>query len=264
MILIFFITGLIIGSFLNVVVYRLNLMETIMGRSYCPQCKAQVRWYDNIPLISFVLLKARCRDCKEMISWQYPFIELFTGLAFAGVGVWFFNVSNIETWMQASFLLVIFSFLTVILAYDLKFMEIPMLIFWIATGITVLFLIALDWNNFSSISHAVDSRLISGIIAGTVAGGFFLAMVLVSKETWMGWGDVYLGFLAGLIVGWPNILLALMLSFTIGAVVSIILMTLKKKDMKSQVPFAPFLVFGIILTIFIYEAYPKIEQYLYF
>jgi leader peptidase (prepilin peptidase)/N-methyltransferase len=82
MIIIFFILGLIIGSFLNVVVYRLNLAESILGRSQCPHCKAKVRWYDNVPLLSFVLLGAKCRDCGEKISWQYPILEFFTGVVF--------------------------------------------------------------------------------------------------------------------------------------------------------------------------------------
>ena len=84
--LIFFIFGLIIGSFLNVVVYRLKDAETILGRSFCRHCKHTIRWYDNIPLLSFLFLRARCRDCDEKISWQYPLLEAVTGILFAEIG----------------------------------------------------------------------------------------------------------------------------------------------------------------------------------
>jgi prepilin signal peptidase PulO-like enzyme (type II secretory pathway) len=81
MLLIFFVFGLIVGSFLNVVVYRLNVAENFaVGRSKCPHCQALIKWYDNIPLLSFVLLKFRCRQCQGKISWQYPLVEFFTGV----------------------------------------------------------------------------------------------------------------------------------------------------------------------------------------
>ncbi|PIV85971.1 MAG: prepilin peptidase, partial [Candidatus Moranbacteria bacterium CG17_big_fil_post_rev_8_21_14_2_50_41_107] len=75
---VFFLFGLLIGSFLNVLVYRLKDAETLLGRSFCRKCKHQIRWYDNIPLISFVLLRGECRDCQEKISWQYPVLECVT------------------------------------------------------------------------------------------------------------------------------------------------------------------------------------------
>src|SRR3989344_8781021 len=88
--LVFFSSGLIVGSFLNVLVYRLKEAETLLGRSFCRHCKHQIRWYDNIPLISFVLLLGACRDCETKISWQYPALELLTGILFALAGLLFF------------------------------------------------------------------------------------------------------------------------------------------------------------------------------
>ena len=94
MVLIFFIFGLIIGSFLGASNYRLKTAEDIVfKRSHCPMCKHDIRWYDNVPLLSFIILHGRCRDCRKYISWEYPLIELMTGALFAGVALKFFGAS---------------------------------------------------------------------------------------------------------------------------------------------------------------------------
>ena len=108
MLIIFFILGLIVGSFLNVVICRLELAESILGRSHCPRCKSLIRWYDNIPLLSFILLRARCRDCQEKISWQYPSVELAAGIIFTAVGYYFFTISDLQAWAETLFYLGIF------------------------------------------------------------------------------------------------------------------------------------------------------------
>lgn len=252
-ILIFFILGLIVGSFLNVVIYRLELTESILGRSRCPHCKSLIVWYDNIPLLSFILLKARCRECQKKISWQYPLVELAAGVIFALVGYYFFTASDFQAWAETFFYLGIFSLLLVIFVYDLKLMEIPMVALWIGVGWTIAYFIFLDGGSFNSAENLLSLKLISGALAGVVAFLFFFILAYFSKEKWMGMGDAYLALLAGLIVGWPDILLALMLAFTIGAAYSIILIALKKKTMKSQVPFAPFLITGVALVILLGE-----------
>lgn len=263
-ILIFFIFGLIVGSFLNVVVYRLNLAESMfVGRSMCPHCKAKIRWYDNIPLLSFVLLRAECRDCKGKISWQYPLVEFLTGLFFALAGAWFFSLTNYQSWIETGFLLVLFSVLMVIFAYDLKFMEIPMIFLWFGIGWALIFLIYFDAVNFPEFVSMYSSRIFSGIIGAFVAWAFFFSMAFFSKEKWMGMGDAYLAILVGLTVGWPKIFLTLVLSFSLGAIFSILLILSKKKNMKSQVPFAPFLVVGTITTLFLYQAFPQYLKYLF-
>ena len=129
--IIFFISGLIIGSFLNVIIYRLRIFDDILGRSHCPHCKNKIRWYDNIPLLSFVLLGAKCRDCEGKISWQYPLVEFFTGVVFALTGYYFFDSANLTTLWETGFYLIIFSLLIVLLTYDWLYMEVPILIFWI-------------------------------------------------------------------------------------------------------------------------------------
>ena len=264
MTLIFFIGGLIIGSFLNVVVYRLRLTETILGRSYCPHCKTKIKWYDNIPLLSFVMLKAKCRNCKGAISWRYPLIELFTGIIFALVGKYFLILSNSFSYWQTGFLLLIFSLFLILLAYDWQFMEMPMIIFWLLLGAILVYLIFISLNQYLMGVSFYQISLVSGLIGGFIAWLFFFLLVFFSKEKWMGWGDVYVGFLAGLILGWQNIMFGLLLSFMIGSICAIIIVILKKGTMKSQIPFIPFLVSGTILTIFISQIFPEIIHYLYF
>ena len=263
-ILIFFILGLIIGSFLNVVVYRLNVAESILGRSYCPHCKNKIHWYDNIPLLSFILLKMKCRDCQKIISWQYPMVEFFTGIVFALVGAYFFFPLDAQSWISTFYFLALFSMLMVIFVYDWKFMEIPMIIFWIALGFTILHNLFFDWANFIPELGIWNLSVFSGLIGGLAAFLFFFILVSVSKERWMGMGDAYLGFLAGFIVGYPKIIGTLIFAFFIGSVCSMILLAMKKKTMKSQVPFAPFLVSAIMLVILLTQIFPVLNYYLLF
>lgn len=265
MVIIFFITGLIVGSFLNVVISRIYAAETILGRSHCPHCKNKIRWYDNIPLFSFAVLGTRCRDCKEKISWQYPAVELASGILFALAGNYFFVISNPATWLETSYHLVIFSLLLVIFAYDLKHMEIPMIIVWLGIGITVVYYLFFDWMNFSGSLGIMSLSIFSGMLAGILAFLFFFALSAGSREKWMGMGDAYVALLAGLVVGWPAVLLALMIAFTLGAVFGLILIAIKKKTMKSQVPFAPFLVAGTFLVVLVPKIFPAIKYwFLYF
>ena len=261
MAVIFLIIGLIIGSFINAVVYRLNTAETLWERSHCPKCKKKIRWHDNIPLLSFVLLSARCRDCGEKISWQYPVTELVTGIIFALIGTYFFDSFDTATWFSTLHYLVVFTILMIIFVYDLKYMEIPMIILWMGVAWTIAYLLFADWQTFSSAMGFFSLNIVSGIIGGMAAFAFFYALAAYSKETWMGMGDAYLGLLAGLVMGWPKILIALMLAFTIGAIVSIILVVMQKKTVKSQVPFAPFLVVGMLAAILLPEIFPSLAYY---
>lgn len=262
--IIFFLFGLIIGSFLNVVVYRLNAMETLMGRSHCPHCRNKIRWYDNIPVISFVVLMAKCRDCGRKISWKYPIYELITGIIFLFIGNYFFAFAYPITWLTTLYYLIVFSLLLIIFAYDVEYMEIPMIVLWAGVIISVVYLLGVDWQRFGAVASYFDLKLVSGLIGGAVAFLFFYVLAAYSKETWMGMGDAYLGLFIGLIVGWPHVISALMLSFTIGALVSVILLMMQRKTMKSQVPFAPFLVVATFLVVIIPEMFPHFSYLLFY
>jgi leader peptidase (prepilin peptidase) / N-methyltransferase len=259
MILIYFVLGLIVGSFLNVLISRLHTAETILGRSKCPHCEAKIRWYDNIPLFSFAILGTRCRDCKEKISWQYPAVELATGIIFSLVGVYFLDTIDYLSWLHIFYYWIIFSMLLVIFVYDLRHMEIPMIVVWTGVGLTIIYLLFIDWAGFDSTAGLLSLNIFSGMLAGIAAFLFFFLLSAGSREKWMGMGDAYVALLMGLIVQWPGILIALVLAFTIGAIFGIILIALGKKTMQSQVPFAPFLVVGTLLTVIVPHVFPQVN-----
>lgn len=262
--LIFLVLGLIIGSFLNVVIYRLKVAESILGRSKCPHCKSQIRWYDNIPLLSFILLKGECRDCKEKISWQYPAVEFATGIMYFIIANYFFYTFDWTSWVTTAFYLIIFSLLLVIFVYDFRYMEIPMVAMWTAIGVAGLYLLLIDYIQFNPGDTILASQLFSGIFAGIIAFLFFFILSSVSREKWMGYGDAYLAFLVGLLAGWPKTLLALMLAFALGAIYGLYLIIRRKKTLKSQIPFAPFLILGIFLIILLPKIFPEIKYLILF
>lgn len=246
---IFFILGLAVGSFVNALVYRLHEGVTLGGRSFCPRCKKPIFWHDNIPLLSFFVLRGRCRSCREKISYGYPTVELLTGFVFAAIGYFFFNPETQNSWIQTVYLLTLCTLLIALAVYDFSYMEIPLVLVAIGGGLAILYL------GFSSLGVAPwwASPLISGLTGGFALSFFFFFLVFFSRETWMGWGDVWIGFLGGLIVGLPYILFLLTLSSLLGAGVGTAGILLGKKTMKSAVPFAPFLVVGIMGTVFMKE-----------
>ena len=249
---IFFIFGLIIGSFLNVVVYRIRIADTLWGRSYCPHCKKGVAWYDNIPVVSFVLLNFRCRHCKKKISWQYPLVEISTGILFVLVAVRFFSPADPMAWLATFYYLAMISMLLVIFVYDALYMEIPGLVLWPAIGIAVGYSLLADALRSAPLFGVWQSASFSGLLAAFLAFLFFFLLVAVSREKWMGMGDAYLVILLGFVAGWPQIILGLFLAFLLGSIWGIAYVAAKKKTIKSQVPFAPFLILGMIIAIFYY------------
>src|SRR3989344_2843176 len=234
-----FVFGLVVGSFLNSVIYRLEQGESALkGRSYCPHCKHSLSWYDLIPLLSFVLLKGKCRYCKAPISWQYPLVELATGILF--VATWPDQVIHNLAGPSLIYLWVVASLLIVIFVYDLKYYLIPDKGLYTALALVLAWRALESWN-----AGAFDFSL----ALGAVPALFFLALVLASKETWMGMGDAKLVLFMGLFLGWPNILVALFFAFLAGAAVGVSLMLLKKKHLGSKVPFGPFLIAGTFLAL---------------
>jgi len=263
MVIIFFLVGLIVGSFLGAVNYRLKVAEDIVWkRSHCPGCKKNIRWYDNIPLLSFVVLWGQCRECKEKISWRYPAVELMTGLLYAAVawkflGGWGFagspeRVFSAGDAIEMAFWLFAASYLTLIFFHDLSFMLIPDAAVYPAIIITLLYQY---WKYLGGPLGIADLKnpFASALSGAFVAALFFLLLIWISRGRWIGGGDVKLGFLAGVIVGWPKILFVLFFAYLIGAIVSLILVAAKKKTWKSQIPFGPFLVTGILIVMFFSE-----------
>ncbi len=233
-----FVFGLIVGSFLNCVIYRLEIgrvrqLADLRGRSFCPGCKHKLGFWDLVPVFSFLFLKGRCRYCQKPISWQYPLVELATGLLFVLATL---EITTMVA-IQSFYYFVLICFLIVIFVYDLKHYLIPDFVVYSAIALTFVYLICWRWD----LEH---------IWAALGLAGFFLAIVLVSREKWMGLGDVKLGFLIGLILGWPGTLLAVFLATSLGAIIGIGLIVAGKKKMKSEVPFGPFLVMGTLVALF--------------
>jgi len=238
----FFIIGLFVGSFLNVLIDRLPKGEPVVkGRSHCDKCKKTLKWYDLIPLLSFVLLKGKCRYCKANLSFYYPIVELTTGIVFAGIFL-FIGGANINfiTIISLIYYLFISSSLIVIFFVDLKYGIIPdkMILPSIAAALTYLFLI-----------H--NSLFLIHFLSGFGASLFFLFSFLLTKGRGMGFGDVKFAFLMGLILGFPNIVVGLYIAFLTGAVVGCILIIWRKKRLTGTIiPFGPFLVLGTFSAMF--------------
>lgn len=265
-----FLTGLVVGSFLNCVIYRLALPKGrpqrkapkqiklamgqtsfLRGRSYCPHCKHILHTRDLIPVLSFILLKRKCRYCGKKISLQYPLVEIATGLLFILIFNFEFLISNkilifnFETIIYFLYLLMISSLLIIVFVFDLKHYIIPDKIIFSAIFIVLLFrILELIQNSNFKIQN------LNPAFTGLGAAGFFLFIVLVSRGRWMGFGDVKLAFLIGLFLGFPNILIALFFAFLIGAIIGVGLILAKRKTLKSEVPFGPFLVTGTFIALF--------------
>ena len=229
---IIFLFGLIVGSFLNCIIYRLEVGKSFLGgHSFCPYCKHELVWHDLIPVFSFLMLKGKCRYCQKPISIQYPLIELTTAILFVLV----FNSQNL---LNTGYLLLTTSFLIIIFVYDLKHYIIPDKVIFPAILTSFLFL------------FTTNSLLLNTVLSAFGASFFFLLIYLISQGQWLGFGDVKLSFLMGLHLGFPNILVALFSAFFTGAIIGLILIAQSKKTLKSRVPFGPFLVFGTFLAMF--------------
>ncbi len=354
------ILGLIIGSFLNVLIYRTEKNLSLGGRSFCPRCKKQLFWYDNIPLFSYLWLGGRCRFCHKKISVWYPIIEMTTGLIFLESFFFLFNnwwnnwldhyfslvggtillekigwgisLSDLDSGlklMEIIFIFLILAILFSIFVYDLKYMMIPDYFSW--SGIAIVFVYnliadilllvsvftqknqllilkikdladkqgqltvgkgesflssfglaeetfyakmlylkslfsqsqisAIVGGGYDNLIFAPErhpyfslfwqTRMGSGFLAGLVFAGFFFFLVWVSKETWMGKGDIKLAFLLGFLLGFIKSILAFMLAFELGAIVGIGLMVFGRAKMKTALPLGPFLILGAVVTLFL-------------
>ena len=227
---------------MNCVIYRLETGENFWkGRSYCPHCRHKLGLGDLIPVFSFLRLRGRCRYCQQKISWQYPLVELSTGIIFFLIA--FTGVNN----YAMAYLLT--PFLVVIFVYDLKHYIIPDKVIYPAIAMALISNIRCV-RTVGIFEYSNIETFVNPILAAILASGFFAVIVLASKGKWMGLGDVKLAFLMGLILGFPNVLAALFLAFFTGAIIGIGLIALGRKKMKSEVPFGPFLVTGTLIAMF--------------
>jgi len=247
-----FLFGLAVGSFLDAFIYRMEQGKSVLrGRSYCPHCKHALAWYDLVPLLSFALLHGKCRYCTKPISVQHPLVELATGILFVLLSLKFHLVIftlvslGFAQILELLYLWTIASLLMVIFVYDLKHFLIPDKVLYPAI------LVSGIWYLVSSMAGWISlHQILNTIYSAAGAAGFFLAIYLFSKGRAMGFGDVKLAFFMGLFLSWPNILVALSLAFAAGAIVGLALIVSKRKTMRSEVPFGPFLIAGTFAALF--------------
>jgi len=229
--------GLIVGSFSNVCIYRIPRNESIIyPASHCPKCGSLIKPVDNIPLVSYILLKGRCRNCKSKIPIQYPVVEFLTAVMY--LIVYFIYGLSIQTLIY----IILSSALIIIAFIDLNQQIIPDVIS--LPGIVIGFMLSF----FVPYISFVNSFL------GVVVGGGIILIIglagsLIFKKEAMGGGDVKLAAMIGAFLGWRYILLSLLLGFFLGALTGIILMITKIKKREDTVPFGPFIILGSFITL---------------
>jgi len=230
--------GAAIGSFLNVCIRRIPAGKSlIFPASHCPKCNYSIRFYDNIPIISFLLLRGRCRNCREGISLQYPLVELLTAIM-ALLLFWKFGLT-----LKFLFSFLFACVLIIITFIDLEHQIIPDVLTLL--GIPVFFLAAVFAMGVSPL-EAVLGALIGGGILYAIAFGY----ELITKREGMGGGDIKLLAMLGAFFGWKSLFFILLVSSFLGAIVGISVILIKGKDMRYAVPFGPFLSLAALAYIF--------------
>ncbi len=234
--------GLAVGSFLSVCIHRLPKGASIIRPgSRCPSCDAPIRWYDNLPLVSYFLLRGRCRDCGASVSWQYPLVEAMTASLFL-LTVWRFGLGS-----RSIFLLIFLCGLIVVTFIDLDHQIIPHAV--TLPGI-LLGLVASLVTRDPSPRDAAAGALIGAGLVYLIA---VYAEVAFQRES-MGGGDVNLLAMIGAFLGWRHALLSFFLAVAAGAGLSLFLVATRVLSRKDRIPFGPFLALGAVASVFGGEA----------
>jgi leader peptidase (prepilin peptidase)/N-methyltransferase len=235
--------GLCVGSFLNVVIARLPEGRSIVTPgSACPRCGRAIAWYDNVPVLSFLRLRGRCRHCAGAISWRYPFVELATAALFAlavltrGVGP------------ELAPALVLAAALVAITGIDLDHQIIPDVVTLPGIAVGLAFSLLLG-----------HPRWMDALIGALVGGGLFFVIIVASRGG-MGGGDMKLAAMLGAFLGWRPLLVAILTAVLTGGILAIALLALRRKGRKDAVPFGPFLALGGLVALF--WGAPLIDWYL--
>jgi leader peptidase (prepilin peptidase)/N-methyltransferase len=243
--------GLVIGSFLNVVVWRLPRGESIVHPgSHCPHCDAPIGPADNIPVVSWLLLRGRCRRCRAPISVRYPLVELASGALWAAMALRFG-----PNWALPAYLVLVSALLALSLI-DLDTFLLPnRIVYPLAVALVALF-------GLAAVLEDAGDAYVRALLGGLAAFAFFLTVHLVAPRG-MGFGDVKLSFCLGIALGWlswGSVFLGLFLGFLLGAVVGVTLIATGTRTRKDHVPFGPFLAAGTVLAIL--AGQPLLDLYL--
>jgi leader peptidase (prepilin peptidase)/N-methyltransferase len=231
-----FVLGTVIGSFLNVCIYRIPKGKSIVyPPSFCPSCKRPIKWYDNVPVVSYILLRGKCRHCKSPISLRYPIVELLTGATTAAV------TCKFGPTFDTLYYLVLIYYLIVVAFIDLDTMEVPVKLSYFA-------LLAGLFLSIPASIKFVDSMLGASFGAGVILFIIETYYVFTGKEG-MGYGDANIMAVIGAFLGWKKVLLTLFFASLTGAVLGVTLMALRKSSKEQPLPFGPFLAAGALATL---------------
>ncbi len=228
--------GTVIGSFLSVCIYRLPRKESIIiPRSFCPICKEKIKLIDNIPILSYILLRGKCRYCESKISLRYLLVEILTGILY--FILWRKYGLTIEMWIY----LILISSLVVVTFIDIDYMIIPDVISLplICVGVIMTF---------------IRGDIVQFLVGGAIGGGILYLLAVISEwilhKEGMGCGDIKLATAIGLFIGWEGIIKCLFLACLIGAIVGVILIINGWKKRGEHIPFGPYLAIATIIVIF--------------
>lgn len=230
--------GALVGSFLNVCIYRLPRRESIVWPgSHCPACSRPIAWYDNIPLASYLVLVGRCRSCSVPIPWRYPVVEGLNAAGYIGL-LWYFGLG----WSTAVYAL-LYSSLLVVAGTDLSHKIIPNAITLPGTAVGLL-----------SSATVLSTGLVNGLIGMLVGGGLlwllaWLSPYLFGKEG-MGGGDIKLMAMIGAFLGWKPALVTIMMGSLLGSLVGLTLIGTRVISRQDYIPFGPFLACGALIALF--------------
>jgi prepilin signal peptidase PulO-like enzyme (type II secretory pathway) len=253
-----FVLGLCCGSFVNMLIYRTAVQYDLISnfqfsksnkkRSFCDGCGKQLRWYENVPVISWLIQRGKTRCCGKKLSMLYPIVEIATGILFLinfQFSIFNFqsnlNSFNFQFLIQLLLGFVIITFLVFSAVFDLKYMILPDFSTVILTICATIFLFV-EIPDLAFLQWKVLSAIISF--------GFLYFLYLITKKKGMGFGDVKLAFFMGLFLGYPKIIVAMYFAFVVGALVGLILMLFKKAGKKTKISFGPFLILGTIVAWF--------------
>lgn len=237
--MVIFIIGLLIGSFLNVCIYRIPLKKSIVyPRSTCVQCEKTLSIIDLVPVISYVLLAGKCRYCNNAISARYAIIELLTAILFIFVYI------NLGVSLKMVQTLILISFLIVItfIDYDYQLIFDKLLILMGAVGVIFILVNSLVYDDYGVYSKMTDALI------GSLIGGGLLFLINCLSQGGIGWGDIKFGIVIGIWLGWQYTLITLLLAFISGGIIGIFLIVFKIKGKKDYILFGPFLSFAMFLN----------------
>ena len=236
-----FILGSIVGSFMNVCIYRMpRKLSIVLPSSRCPSCNIPIKPWDNIPIVSYLFLGGRCRECKSKISLQYPLVEFLNAVLYVFI-LWKFGLA----WHTPLYF-IFCSTLIVISFIDLEFQIIPdkITLPGIPIGIIVgSFLLPDPFMRYNILG------LKASLLGFVIGGGVFYALAIISRGG-MGGGDIKMMAMVGALMGWKAVLLISFIGSCIGSIFGVFLMIFKGKGRKTKIPFGPFLALGSLVTLF--------------